>query len=240
MRNFLNRTKPNSGFSLLELVAAVAIGSLMMSWVLPAYRKLAWQGEVDRYTQMVEAGLFNLRSNLGVDRSNCCLNFNADSTTIKGLGIKKFGKPIELVESFNGLSNNNLNFTENENDDCNGHRLKCLPDDAFTRNYRLIYLENSRESRSVEVASLTNSYILSPPGTSTSGDDLTILIRSARDKKASAGLRVRCVLLTGNGVLSQGSWIKAEDQNRTTCPHNSEDSNSLFWEPSECLCSSEK
>ena len=63
MRSRRRRDKGSHGFSLLELVVAAAIGSMMLGWGLPVYRKLAWQGEVDRYTQILESGLFNLRSN---------------------------------------------------------------------------------------------------------------------------------------------------------------------------------
>ena len=240
MNLFTRQLKLNKGFSLLELVVAAAIGSMMIGWALPVYRKLAWQGEVDRYTQMVESGLFNLRSNLGVHRSNCCINFLADSTTAQGLGIHNFGKPNELLELFDKTTSNNLVFIDDTTQDCNGHRIKCLPDDDFTKDYRLIHLENSRESKAVEVATLTGSYILSPPGTSTSGDDLTILIRSSRDKTATAGLRVRCVLLTGNSDLSQGSWNEVGNPNRSACPYDPEDSESSYWNTSKCFCSAKQ
>lgn len=240
MRSRRRRDKGSHGFSLLELVVAAAIGSMMLGWGLPVYRKLAWQGEVDRYTQILESGLFNLRSNLGVDRSNCCINFHADSDTIEGLGINNFGKPNELIELFDQSTSSNLVFADDELEDCNGHRLKCLPDDDFTKKYRLVQIENSRESKAVDVATLTSSYILSPPGTSTSGDDLTILIRSNRDKMATTGLRVRCVLLTGNGDLSQGSWNEVDKPNRSACPYDSENPESAFWDTSKCFCSAEQ
>ena len=240
MRKMKHQNKTVQGFSLLELVVAAAIGSMMIGWALPVYHKLAWQGEVDRYAQMVESGLFNLRSNLGVARANCCINFSANSSTISGLGIKKFGMPIEVIELFDQAKSSNLVFTNDATQDCDGHRLKCLPDDNFSKNYRLVHLENSRESNAVEVATLTNSYILSPPGTSTSGDDLVILVRSKRGKSDSAGLRVRCVLLTGNGDLSQGSWNEVGKPNRTSCPHDQENSTSSYWDTSKCFCSAEQ
>lgn len=224
----------HKGFTLLELVVAAAITTMMLGWALPTYQKLSWQGEVNRYTQMVESGLFNLRADLGVDRSNCCINFDADSTTHKGLGVKKFGSPLRLLELFDSTTQKKLMFTENPSELCNGHRLKCLPDDIFTEDYRLINLQNSSESNSIEVATLTQNYILSPPGTSTSGDDLILLIRSSKASYAD-GLRIRCVLLTGNGDLSSGSWNQAKVSTKKACPYDP-DISPNFWDPSSCLC----
>lgn len=227
-------TTRSKGFTLLELVVAAAIATMMMGWALPTYRKLAWQGEVNRYTQMVESGLFNLRANLGVDRSNCCINFDADSTTYQGLGTKKFGSPLRLLELFDPSTQTKLKFVDNPSEPCDGHRLKCLPDDIYTENYRLINLQNTSESNSIEVATLTQNYVLSPPGTSTSGDDLILLIRSSKASHAD-GIRIRCVLLTGNGDLSSGSWNQANVNTKKACPHDP-DNDQNFWDSTDCLC----
>ena len=227
-------TTRNKGFTLLELVIAAAIATMMLGWALPSYRKLAWQGEVDRYTQMVESGLFNLRADLGVDRSNCCINFAANSTTHQGLGTNQFGEPLQLLEFFDPTTKTKLTFTDNPLEACSGQRLRCLPHDVFTDDYRLISLENSTESNAIEVATLTSGYILSPPGTSTSGEDLTLLIRSSRANHAD-GLRVRCVLLTGNGELSSGNWNQTGMNSNRACPHDP-DSEPNFWDSTHCSC----
>ena len=239
MKSSFSRMRQSNGFSLLELIVAMAIATMVLGWALPVYRKLTWQGEVDRYAQMIESGLFSLRSNLGVHRSNCCINFRARSSAYNGLGVNDFGDPIELLEFFDSDSSSSLVFTDDTDQDCNGHRLQCLPDDAHTEGYRFISRENSRESKAVEVASLTASYVLSPPGTSTSGDDLTILVRS-KHQKHSDGLRVRCVLLTGNGDLNQGSWNRVGSTRREICPHDPDGADAnAFWDTSKCFCEAE-
>ena len=52
--------KTSEGFSLLELVVGIAIITIGLSAALPSYLRSLRQGEVDRYTQQLEAGFFGL------------------------------------------------------------------------------------------------------------------------------------------------------------------------------------
>ena len=54
----------SAGFTLLELIAGGALVAMGVSAVMPSLFRNMRQGEVDRYTQQLETGLFSLRANL--------------------------------------------------------------------------------------------------------------------------------------------------------------------------------
>ena len=84
------RENPN-GFSLLEMVVAMMIITLGLSAAIPSYIRNMRQGEVDRYTQQLEAGFFGLRAKLGRQKTSCTLSFdNAE--------LSNFVPPTDLVE----------------------------------------------------------------------------------------------------------------------------------------------
>ena len=51
----------SAGFSLLELLVGMVIVTIGLSAAIPTYLRNMRQGEVDRYTQQLEAGFFGLR-----------------------------------------------------------------------------------------------------------------------------------------------------------------------------------
>ena len=63
----LNRS---TGFTLLELLVAITIVGILSAYGLMSSWRNITQGEVDRYTQFVESGLFNLRARLTQDRKS--------------------------------------------------------------------------------------------------------------------------------------------------------------------------
>ena len=82
-----------SGFSLLEILVAMAIVSLVMVWAIPNYVRALRQGEVDRYTQILEAGFYNLRAELGTSRTSCSLNFTKPQTWLGPHELLEFRQP---------------------------------------------------------------------------------------------------------------------------------------------------
>ena len=69
-------TSKSSGFSLLEMLVGMVIITIGLSAAIPSYVRNMRQGEVDRYTQLLEAGFFGLRAKLGRQKTSCTLHFD--------------------------------------------------------------------------------------------------------------------------------------------------------------------
>ncbi len=206
----LNRS---TGFTLLELLVAITIVGILSTYGLMSTRRSIAQGEVDRYTQFVESGLFNLRARLTQYKRSCVLDLDED---LKPVG--SWGRPYQLLE-FRG-TNSEGNYLEVETE-----RLRCCNDPVTFANiqctaaqlngqprYRFLKIEGTPESKQVEVSTLQDQYQISTAGISTSGGTLTILIRS-RFAATNPRLRTRCVEISGSGNLFSGTW----DEDTTSC-----------------------
>jgi len=64
MKPIRTSKQTSNGYSLIELLVAVTIISILSAYGLPKFRRNIAQGEVDRYTQFVESGLLSLRARL--------------------------------------------------------------------------------------------------------------------------------------------------------------------------------
>ena len=188
----------SEGFSLVELLVVITIIGILSAYGLPKFRRNIAQGQVDRYTQFVESGLFSLRTRLGQLKSSCSFSLDQDLTT------NSFGAPGQLLE-----------FQQPDGSRSSSERLKCCGDGELVYctteqlkgkpRYRFLTIEGSRESKEVEVSASKASYELSPPGTSAQPGILTILVRS-RHSDQEPLLRTRCVELSGNGYINSGTW----------------------------------
>ncbi len=200
----LNRS---TGFTLLELLVAITIVGILSTYGLMSTWRNITQGEVDRYTQFVESGLFNLQRRLIQYKRSCVLDLTTDLTT-----INTWGEPEKILE-----------FQQADSSQSNSIRLRCCEDPVTFENiqctaaelngqpkYRFLKIEGTPESKKVEVSARQSEYEISPAGISTSGGTLTILIRS---KAADPRLRTRCVEISGSGNLFSGTW----DQGTTSC-----------------------
>ena len=212
------------GFSLLELLVAVTIVSILSTYGIWSFRRNVAQGEVDRYTQFVESGLFSLKARLAQFKDSCVLVLDQD------LNIDTFGPPWKLLE-----------FQKSDGTQVGSERLLCCEDDTEEENpikctkekldnkprFRLLVIEGTRESKQVEVAALQPNedvagenedvecdvkgfeeetcVSLSPSGTVAEGKSLTFLIRSLHSANDSR-LRTRCVELSGSGHIHSGTW----------------------------------
>ncbi|MFL0795561.1 MAG: hypothetical protein AB8B34_08475 [Prochlorococcus sp.] len=96
-------------------------------------------------------------------------------------------------------------------DEITEEQRECTPEDLSGKaSYRFLTMEGTRESKQVEVKTPQAYYELSTAGSSTGGENLTILIRS-RDSAKESQLRTRCVELSGSGHIHSGTWNQDAD-----------------------------
>ena len=200
------------GFSLLELLVGMIIITISLSATIPSYMRNMRQGEVDRYTQQLEAGFFGLRAKLGQQKTSCTLNFDTS-------GLNNFAAPADLVEMKDHpermeCCNSDIETAGRSSgcaygpeigallakDSSGAEKEKIIRD----RSLRLLDREGTPESEVVEVSVNLASYELTPPGTSTMSADLIFLIRSTN--KQEQRLRTRCLQISGTGTIVRASW----------------------------------
>ena len=201
-----------AGFSLLELLVGMVIVTIGLTAAIPSYLRNMRQGEVDRYTQQLEAGFFGLRAKLGQQKTSCTLNFDTS-------GLNNFAAPADLVEMKDHperieCCNSDIETAGRSSgcaygpeigtllakDSSGAEKEKIIRD----RSLRLLDREGTPESAVVEVSVNLASYELTPPGTSTMSDDLIFLIRSTN--KQEQRLRTRCLQISGTGTIVRASW----------------------------------
>ncbi|KZR65748.1 type II secretion system protein [Prochlorococcus sp. MIT 1303] len=198
----------STGFTLLELLVTITIVGILSTYGLMSTRRTIVQGEVDRYTQFVESGLFNLRARLTQYKRSCVLDLDTD------LATNTWGEPGEILESqqADGSQSNSIRL-RCCNDPVTFEKIQCTGDQLNGQpNYRFLKIEGTPESKQVQVSARQPKYEISTAGISTSGGTLTILIRS-RFAAAEPRLRTRCVEISGGGNLFSGTW----DEGTTSC-----------------------
>ncbi|QNI85832.1 hypothetical protein SynPROS71_02057 [Synechococcus sp. PROS-7-1] len=202
----------SAGFSLLELLVGMVIVTIGLSAAIPSYLRNMRQGEVDRYTQQLEAGFFGLRAKLGQQKTSCTLNFDIS-------GLNNFAAPADVVEMKDHperieCCNSDIEAAGRPSgcaygpeigtllagDSSGAEKDKIIRD----RSLRLLDREGTPESEVVVMSVNLAKYELTPPGTSTMPDDLIFLIRSTNTQEER--LRTRCVVLSSTGYLFRGSW----------------------------------
>ena len=200
------RDNPSQGFTLLELLVVMAIVGIFSTYGIFSLRRNVAQGQVDRYTQFVETGLFSLRARLGRFKRGCELYLDQDLST------NTWGPPWKLLEfqQPDGSQSNSTRF-KCCYDEITEEQRECTPEDLSGKaSYRFLTMEGTRESKQVEVKTPQAYYELSTAGSSTGGENLTILIRS-RDSAKESQLRTRCVELSGSGHIHSGTWNQDAD-----------------------------
>jgi len=205
----------NTGFSLLELLVGMVIITIGLSTAIPSYMRNMRQGEVDRYTQQLEAGFFGLRAKLGQQKTSCTLNFDQS-------GLSNFAAPADLVEMKNNperieCCNSDIEAAGRPSGCAYGPEIGTLLAQGSNgdernkiirdRSLRLLDREATPESQAVEVSVNLANYELTPPGTSTMSDDLIFLIRSTNTEEQR--LRTRCLQISGTGTILRASWDHA-------------------------------
>ena len=202
----------SAGFSLLELLVGMVIVTIGLTAAIPSYMRNMRQGEVDRYTQQLEAGFFGLRAKLGQQKTSCTLNFDQN-------GLNNFAAPADLVEMQDHperieCCNSDIEAAGRSSGCAYGPEIGTLLAEGSSgderakiirdRSLRLLDREGTPESDAVEVSVNLASYELTPPGTSTMSDDLIFLIRSTNTEEQR--LRTRCLQISGTGTIVRASW----------------------------------
>ena len=202
----------SAGFSLLELLVGMVIVTIGLTAAIPSFTRNIRQGEVDRYTQQLEAGFFGLRAKLGQQKTSCTLNFDTN-------GLNNFAPPTDVVEMQSHperieCCNSDIEAAGRSSgcaygpeigtllarDSSGAEKEKIIRD----RSLRLLDREGAPESELVEVSVNLASYELTPPGTSTMSEDLIFLIRSINTKEER--LRTRCLQISGTGTIVRANW----------------------------------
>ena len=201
----------SAGFSLLELIVGMVIVTIGLSAAIPSYMRNMRQGEVDRYTQQLEAGFFGLRAKLDQQKTSCTLKFPTN-------GLSDFVSPSNLVEMKEHperleCCNSDIAAAGQTSGCAYGPEMGAIlaqesSGDEKTkiirdRSLRLLAREGTAESKAVEVSVNLPSYELTTPVTTTS-EDLIFLIRSTNIQEQR--LRTRCLQISGTGTVIRSSW----------------------------------
>ena len=208
LHNRLNQQ--SCGFSLLELVVAAAIITSASSWAIPSYLRTMRQGDVDRYTQAIEAGFYDLRARLGTTRSSCQLKFSDANRWLKPTELLEFRQADGKERFTNRLRccNSQIHAAlkdSGSSEECeDGPKLGTLLNNPQS-SLRFVRMEGTPESKNVEIAVSRTSYELTPPGTSANTVPITFVVRSNQTSNTPL-LRQRCVQIAGTGHLLSGTW----------------------------------
>ena len=195
------------GFTLLELLVVITIISLTLAWALPQFKRRMDTSSVQTFTQSLVSGFYSLRARQGTDGSGCDMNFSSQYNFNKG---NTFGSAKDLFEL------NHLSGKERD------ERLKCC-DSAqcwnqpghltWAKPYRFLNLEGQPSSERVELQVSSDTYELSPPGTSAIAEPLVILVRSIDwNQDANRPIQTQCIEVTSNGVVRKGKWNDTKKQ----------------------------
>ena len=207
-----------TGFSLVEVIVALAILTTSTALTVPIIARNRWQVDVERYATQLESGLYSLRAKLGSRKTSCSMTFPSEFN---------FLEPAKITEFSQGTNSTSFNCCDSEissliNDqDCAvghpGHQLSEITKRPLD-NLRIVQTESTPESKNVRVAVSTRNFGFTPPGTTAEAGTLTFLI--CHQRAASAGsptecvpgqnrLSIRCVQIDGTGAVERGRWIQS-------------------------------
>ncbi|QNI93959.1 hypothetical protein SynA15127_00871 [Synechococcus sp. A15-127] len=193
----------DGGFSLLEMIVAATIVGITTTAALPDFQRGIAQGKVDRYTNNIETGFFNLKARVSAYKVGCEINFSIHPD----FKVNTFMKPTDFLELQN---DDGSRKTTDHLESCRTTTDPSLNSQAL----RVVNIEGANERSDVLVSATTGVFTFTPAGTTASPHDLTILIQSkdaaaswAVNKRGESRLLTRCVEITGNGQVYSGTWI---------------------------------
>ena len=202
-----SRKRLNCGFTLIEMIVVITIIGLATTWALPQFKRSLEQSKVDRYTQNLESGLFNLKTRLQKSSKKCTL-----FDKISNQKVNTYTKPGQLVEL------NKFNAEER------GKYLDCLIDDRdigleSETPFRYLQREGTSDKNNIEILTSAKKYKLNNLGANTEGKDLVFRVRSNQWKEDKR-LNTRCIIYSGNGHLYRGTWSYTDSRCFDYCPEN--------------------
>ena len=168
------------------------------------------QGDVDRYTQAIEAGFYDLRARLGTTRSSCQLKFSNANRWLKPTDLLEFRQDdgklhhTDRLRCCNSQISDELKASGSDKECEDGPKLGALLNNPQS-SLRFVRMEGTPESKNVEISVSRTSYELTPPGTSASTVPITFVVRS-KQASNTPQLRQRCVQIAGTGHLLSGTW----------------------------------
>ena len=221
-----------NGFTLLEMVVVVAIVAATTTWAIPQFTRGIEQSKVDSYTQNLQTGLFNLKNRVQKSSKQCTLFKNLPANTTEDFDKLNYISPDGVLELFN-ISKKIENANLNDYLDC---PLDLTDDRQSKTRFRFLQREGSSEKDNVEILyfqkGLTSGdeqkyerlpsqykYLLNNLGTNDEGNDMIFRIRSKKYDQDSR-LRTRCIVFTGNGHMSDGTWSYTSSECYANCPEN--------------------
>ena len=147
---------------------------------------------------------------MGAFKGSCEIDFSVRDS----FALNSFVAPEALLESLQADGNRTADDVLAE---C---RQRFVGDAGVNENaLRLVNLEGTSERDAVEVATRTQTFFFTPPGTTSNDLDMVLLIRSrqanaswALNENGDSRLRTRCVEVTGNGQVFAGTWSDSNNQ----------------------------
>ena len=215
-----------TGFSLVEVIVALAILSTSMAVTVPIIARNRWQVDVDRYATQLETGLYGLRAKLGSRKTSCLITFPTGFNFLEPRKITEFSKGENTETEFKCCDSEISSLTNDP--DCkngyDGHKISEKTGRPLD-NLRLVQTESTPESKNVRVAFTStklkdeedmSDFGFTPPGTTARAGSLTFLIchhKSASENNSMKciqnknKLSTRCVKIEGNGAIERGRWV---------------------------------
>jgi prepilin-type N-terminal cleavage/methylation domain-containing protein len=94
-----------TGFSLVEVIVALAILTTSTAVTVPIIARNRWQVDVDRYATQLESGLYSLRAKLGSRKTSCSMTFPSEFN---------FLEPAKITEFSQGTNSTSFNCCDSE------------------------------------------------------------------------------------------------------------------------------
>jgi len=168
MRSFSQSTSKIAGFTLIELMIALAIGSFLIAGVFKVFTngRMA-QGTVEIQTQLIDDGRFALRA-LSYDLRHAGLwgRTNNDDQIARALGTEQSARPPELPNPLPALPSDcyagwyydlNKSFFVSENS--NPYSDTCIPSDQYVANTDVLVVKYASPTPLVDtILTSTNVY----------------------------------------------------------------------------------
>jgi len=203
----------SEGFSLLELLIAIVIGTIGATAIMPTMNQQLLQSSVDAYTNKIEAGLSGLKTNLLMRQMHCELLFPSAAQSSTGIRASQLENMV--------IDHPSRCPKPKAIQDWNGQRLEMK-----TTTLRLVSqkrtLSNKQQNDlrvtvTPQTLGLTTIGGIAAPAAGSGQKALTIRVRSQELQRLKRGFE-RCVQLeVMTGTIIRGTW----NQRSRQCSQNS-------------------